>query len=68
MVSKGQLILKGSLRYPQIFQTQKNKPDSTMITHVELFLFVFWKNWRHQKEISKLTDLWRQIVSIGDVV
>ena len=28
-----------------------------MIPQVELFLFVFWKNWRHQKYISNLIDV-----------
>ena len=30
---------------------------TTMVPQVELFLFVFWENWRHHKEISQLTDL-----------
>ena len=29
----------------------------TMVPQVELFSFVFWKNWRHQKDILNLTDL-----------
>ena len=29
-----------------------------MIPQVKLFLFVFLKNWRHQKDILKLTDLY----------
>ena len=33
---------------------------TTMVPQVELFSFVFWKNWRYQKEISKLTDLYRE--------
>ena len=28
-----------------------------MVFQVLLFSFVFWENWRHRKEISKLTDL-----------
>ena len=31
-----------------------------MIHHVDLFSFVFWKNWRHQKVLSKLTDLYQR--------
>ena len=31
---------------------------TTMVPQVELFSFVFWENWRHQKDISKLTDLY----------
>ena len=38
---------------------QTNKFDfTTMIPQVDLFLFVFsGRNWRHQKDISKKTDL-----------
>ena len=30
---------------------------TTMVPQVELFLFVFWENWIHQKDISKLTGI-----------
>ena len=30
-----------------------------MVPQVELYLFVFWENWRHQKDISKLNDLYK---------
>ena len=30
---------------------------TTMVPQIDLFSFVFWENWRHQKYISKLTDL-----------
>ena len=30
-----------------------------MVPQVELFSFVFRENWRHQKDILKLTDLYR---------
>ena len=36
---------------------RKNSTYSTMIPKVDLFLFVFWKNWRHQIVLSKLTDI-----------
>ena len=36
---------------------QKKINFTTMVPQVELFSFVFWENWRHQKDISKLTDL-----------
>ena len=29
-----------------------------MVPQVELFSFFFWENWRHQKDILKLTDLY----------
>ena len=31
-----------------------------MTRQVDLFSFVFWKNWRHRKFLSKLTGLWNQ--------
>ena len=31
---------------------------TTMVPQVELFCSFFWENWRHQKDISKLTDLY----------
>ena len=37
-----------------------------MVTQVELFSFIFWENWRHQKDISKLTDFtWSKYSSKG---
>ena len=30
----------------------------TLVPKVKLFPFIFCKNWRHQKDISTLTDLW----------
>ena len=38
-------------------KTKKNRPYSTMIPQVELFLFGCLKNWGYQKVLSKLTDL-----------
>ena len=46
------------------FQAQKNHVKGgvpvlwSMVPQVQLFSFVFWKNWRHQKDILKLTDLY----------
>ena len=55
--SKGQLISKCIFG---IFKSPKKhmiKFDfTTMVPQVELFLFIFWENWRHQKDISKLTS------------
>ena len=54
-VSKGQEM---SFCYPQFSQkTNKWFNFTTMVPQVELFSFVFWENWRHLKEVSKLTDL-----------
>ena len=53
----GQLITKCLFG---IFNSPKKltkKFDYSMVSLVELFLFVFWENSRHQKDISKLTDL-----------
>ena len=45
-----------------IFNSPKKKMKkndfTTMVPQVELFSFIFWENWRHQKDISKLTDLY----------
>ena len=49
-MSKGQLISKCLPKNEQKFDF------TTMVPQVELFSFVFWENWRHQKDISKLTD------------
>ena len=45
---KGQLISKCQFG---IFNSPKNEQNKT-------FLFVFWENWRHQRDLSKLTDLY----------
>ena len=37
---------------------QKSSTYSTMIPQADFFSFVFRKNWRHQKVLSKLTDLY----------
>ena len=56
--SKGQLISKCLFG---IFNSPKERTIkfdfTTMIPQVELFSFVFWKKGKHQKDISKLTDL-----------
>ena len=57
--TKGQLIskcLSGIFNYPK--KRTKNFNFTTMVLQVELFSFVFWENWRNQKDISKLTDLY----------
>ena len=57
-IGKGQLLSKclGS-----IFDSPKKRTKkfdfTTKVPQVELFSFIFWENWRHQKDISKLTDL-----------
>ena len=56
--TKGQLISKclfGIFNSPKK-QTKKFN-FTTMVPQVELFSFFFWENWRHKKDISKLTDL-----------
>ena len=57
-IAKGQLISKclfGIFNSPKKWTKKFNL--STILPQVELFSFVFWKNWRHQKDISKLPDL-----------
>ena len=56
--AKGQLISKGLFGILNSSKKQTKKFDLTiMIPQVDLFLFVFGRIWRHQKDISKLTDL-----------
>ena len=55
---KGQLISKcifGIFISPK--KRTKKFDFTTMVPQVELFSFVFRENWKHQKDISKLTDL-----------
>ena len=57
-LDKGQLISKGLFGILNSPKKQTKKIDfTTMVPHVKLFLFIFWENWKHQKDISKLTDL-----------
>ena len=51
---KGQLIWNIFQKRTKIFKF------TTMVPQIELFSFVFCVNWRHQKDISKLTDLYKQ--------
>ena len=52
-------LFKGQLISKCLFGTNKKIDFTAMAPQVELFSFVFWENWRHQKVISKLTDLYR---------
>ena len=55
---KGQLISKClSCIFNSPKKQMKKFNFTTMVPQIELFSFVFWENWRHQKDISKLTDL-----------
>ena len=56
--AKGQLISKGLFGILDSSKKRTKKFDlATMIPQVDLFSFVFWKNLKTQKDISKLTDL-----------
>ena len=56
--AKGQLISKCLFGVSNSSKKRTKKFDlTTMIPQVELFLFIFWKNSKHQIDISKLTDL-----------
>ena len=58
LVPKGQLISKCLFGIFNSPNKQTKKIDFTAkVPQVELFLFGFGENWRHQKDISKLTDL-----------
>ena len=57
-LSKGPLISKCHFG---IFNSSKKWTNilnlTTIVAQVELFSFFFFKNWRHKKDIWKLTDL-----------
>ena len=57
-LAKGQLISKCLFG---IFNSPKKRTKkfnfTTILPQVKLFSLVFWENWRHQKDILKLTDL-----------
>ena len=56
--AKGQLISKGIFGILNSSKKQTKQFDlTTMVPQVELFSFAIWKNSRHQKDISKFTDL-----------
>ena len=63
--SNVQLTAKGQLRnfemYFLVLQFSQKANEKIRLycygTSSQLFLFVFWGNWRHQKYISKLSDL-----------
>ena len=56
--AKGQLISKCLCGIFNSSNKQTKKFDlTTMALQVELFLFIFQNNWKHQKDISKFTDL-----------
>ena len=59
LITKGQLISKGLFGILNSSKKWTKEFDltSTMIPPVDLFSFVFGRIWRHQKDISKLTDL-----------
>ena len=40
---------------------------TTMVSQVELFLFFLWENWRHQKDVSKLNDLYKSILLLESI-
>ena len=55
---KGQLISKCLFSIFNSSKKQMIKFDfTTMVPQVKLFSFIFWENWKHQKDISKLIDL-----------
>ena len=54
-IDKGQLISKCLFGIFNCPKKQTKKFNFTiMVPKVKLFLFVFWENWRHQKDISIL--------------
>ena len=60
------ILAKGQTKSKWFFQANVSSKKqtnefyfSTMKPQVDLFLFIFGGNWRHQKDISKLTDLYQ---------
>ena len=71
--AKGQLISKCLFGiFNSSITNEKIRPITTKLPHVDLFSFVFWNHWRHQKDISKWTDLYlnllTQLISIHFLV
>ena len=57
-VAKGHLISKCLFGVFNFSKKQTKKFDfTTIVSQVELFSFIFWKNSKIQKDILKLTDL-----------
>ena len=58
LVFKGQLISECLFGIFNSHKKQTKKFDFiTMVPKVKFISFIFWENLRHQKDISKLTDL-----------
>ena len=65
---KGQLISKclfGILKFPQKWTKKFN--FTTMEPQIELFLFAFWENWRHQRLI-KWPDLYEWLAYLSNCI
>ena len=54
---KDQLISKGRFAILNSSKIRRIKCDSTSMIPPIVF-FLFWRNWRHQSDISKLTDFY----------
>ena len=57
-----------SFWYLQFSQKVNKEFDFTTMVHQgQLFSFDFWENWRQQKDISKLTDLWGSLLENEEI-
>ena len=59
IVNKGQLISKGNFVCFSILPKKRTKNFCTnrLGQNFEFFTFVFWENWRDEKDVLKLNDL-----------
>ena len=65
VLTKGQLISKFLFGVINFFQkTNKNKSTWVIIVVKSNFFVRFWKNWRYQKVLLKLTDLYQIFIGI----
>ena len=64
-------VTKGCSSFRNVFwylqfsnKMNKKKFDFTTIVPPQVFLYLFWENLRHQKDISKLTYLYPEILKV----
>ena len=53
---KGSKTRKKKLSSREFFKLMNEFDFTTMIPHVDLFSFVFWKKFKNKKNITKLAD------------
>ena len=58
LITKGQLISKGHFGFSNSLKRRAKNFCSSRLGQNLSFQVCFWENWRHRKDISKLTDLY----------